>query len=341
MTSITMSRQFQTLLQSSLIFILTFLTFCAFFVSLESQSHTSKNLHISKSQCNAWLTHKKWRSLKLTITKRTKLFVKLEDFFWRKDVSRLPLPYGMKGSELLLLKVLAATANYDMPAHIENLDCRTCVVVGNGFSIKNSSLGRLINTYDVVIRLNDAPVRGYEEDVGNKTTMRIFYPESASSNPRVHNEEDTLMVMVPFKPHDLRWLKEMLYDEKRDSRGFWKPPPLIWLGHRSKVRVLDPYFMHQTAKKLLHIPFPPKIKQNSFQPTTGFLAVFVALNYCDVVHIAGFGYPPKSDQQQPIHYYGSHTMKAMKYSSHNVGREAQALKKLEDSAAITYLHPHL
>ncbi|RVE64524.1 hypothetical protein OJAV_G00126730 [Oryzias javanicus] len=340
MTSITISRQFQAVLQSSIIFIITFLTFSAFFISLESQSPASKTLHISQSECKAWSTHRKWKSLKFKITKRTKLFVKLEDFFWRKDVSRLPLPYGMQGSELLLLKVLAATANYDMPAHIENLDCRTCVVVGNGYSIRNTSLGSLINKYDVVIRLNDAPVRGYEEDVGNKTTMRIFYPESASSNPGLHNDEDTLMVMVPFKPQDLRWLKEILNDEKRDSRGFWKPPPLIWLGHRSKVRVLDPHFMHQTANKLLHIPFPPKIKQKSFHPTTGILAVFVALNYCDVVHVAGFGYPPKQDQQQPIHYYGNQTMKSMKDSSHNISREARALKKLEDLEAITYLHPH-
>lgn len=33
-----------------------------------------------------------------------------------------------------------------------SLECRTCVVVGNGFVVKNSSLGSLINKYDVVIR---------------------------------------------------------------------------------------------------------------------------------------------------------------------------------------------
>lgn len=64
-------------------------------------------------------------------------------------------------------------------------------------------------------RLNDSPVRGYEDDVGNKTTMRFFYPESASYNPTVNNEPDTIMVLVPFKQQDLRWLKEILYDEKR------------------------------------------------------------------------------------------------------------------------------
>ena len=50
-------------------------------------------------------------------------------------------------------------------------------------------------------------------------------------------------------------------------------------------------------------------------PTTGILAVFVALNYCDVVHVAGFGYPNSKSQRQPIHYYGYDTMKSMKVGS--------------------------
>ncbi|MEQ2312135.1 hypothetical protein AMECASPLE_027787 [Ameca splendens] len=162
--------------------------------------------------------------------------------------------------KLLLLKVLAVTSNYHVPANIENLECKTCAVIGNGFVIKNSSLGNVINKYDIVIRLNDAPVRGYEEDVGNKTTMRFFYPESASYNPALQNEPDTLMVLVPFKQQDLCWLKEIIYNEKRVRKGFWKPPPQIWLGDVSKVRVLDPHFLHQTAHKLLRIP-PQKGKQ--------------------------------------------------------------------------------
>lgn len=71
------------------------------------------------------------------------------------------------------------------------------------------------NVLLVIPRLNDAPVRGYEDDVGNKTTMRLFYPESASYNPSIHNDPDTLMVLVPFKQQDVRWLKEILYNEKR------------------------------------------------------------------------------------------------------------------------------
>ncbi|XP_078785863.1 CMP-N-acetylneuraminate-beta-galactosamide-alpha-2,3-sialyltransferase 4-like isoform X2 [Oryzias latipes] len=333
MTRITKLRHLLIFLQVSLLLTFTGLTCNYLIASLESKPHASRDLHIHQSQCNPWESLKGWKSLNFKINKTTKLFLTLEDFFWKEYVSQLHLPYGPTGSELMLLKVLAATANYDMPAHIEELECKTCVVVGNSFAIKHTSLGNVINKYDVVIRLNDAPVRGFEKDVGNKTTMRIFYPESATYNPGLHNEEDTLMVLVPFKTNDLRWLKEILYDEKRDRRGFWRPPPLLWLVDRSKVRVLDPFFMHQTRKQLLG-------NKKNFHPTTGFLAVFVALNYCDVVHLAGFGYPPKRDQQHPIHYFDHNTMKAM-MSPHDISHEARVLKKLEDLGVLKYLHPHL
>jgi beta-galactoside alpha-2,3-sialyltransferase (sialyltransferase 4C) len=42
------------------------------------------------------------------------------------------------------------------------------------------------------------------------------------------------------------------------------------------------------------------------------LAIFVALNYCDVVHVAGFGYPSFKNQNDQVHYYGHDTIKQMK-----------------------------
>ncbi|XP_067245707.1 CMP-N-acetylneuraminate-beta-galactosamide-alpha-2,3-sialyltransferase 4 isoform X5 [Chanodichthys erythropterus] len=274
----------------------------------ESYGGSGKSPEPTVSLCHNYRLQRKWDSLKFNMSRKTELFLKLEDFFWRQHLSAEALPYGIKGSELLLLKVLAVISRYTMPANIE--------------------------------RLNDAPVRGFEEDVGNKTTLRLFYPESASYNPGIHNDPDTLLVLVPFKQQDLRWLKEILYDEKRVRKGFWKPPPQIWLGQASQIRVLDPYFLRLTASKLLQIPLQPRRQQKPVHPTTGILAVFVALNYCDVVHLAGFGYPEFQNQKLPIHYYGQETMKSMKNSYHDLNQEAQVLKRLKDQGAISYLHPH-
>ncbi|XP_048824554.1 CMP-N-acetylneuraminate-beta-galactosamide-alpha-2,3-sialyltransferase 4 isoform X2 [Lagopus muta] len=190
------------------------------------------------------------------------LFLQLKDYFWVRTPSLYELPYGTKGSEDVLLRLLSVTS-YPLPESIQSLKCRRCVVVGNGHRLRNSSIGDTINTYDVVIRLNNAPVHGYEQDVGSKTTMRLFYPESAHFDPQAENNPDTLLVLVPFKPMDFQWMEAILNDKKRVRKGFWKQPPLIWDASPEQVRILNPYYMEVTAAKLLSLPMkqPRKVKQ--------------------------------------------------------------------------------
>ena len=74
-------------------------------------------------------------------------------------------------------------------------------------------------------RLNEAPVNGYQKDVGSKTTVRITYPEGAIQKPDRY-EKDSLFVFSAFKPQDFRWLRQMVFKEKLvrevlDSRGQW------------------------------------------------------------------------------------------------------------------------
>lgn len=47
------------------------------------------------------------------------------------------------------------------------------------------------------------------------------------------------------------------------------------------------------------------------KPTTGLLAITLALHFCDLVHIAGFGYPDSANKKQTIHYYEQITLKSM------------------------------
>uniref|UniRef100_A0A7I2V4F4 CMP-N-acetylneuraminate-beta-galactosamide-alpha-2,3-sialyltransferase 4 n=1 Tax=Homo sapiens TaxID=9606 RepID=A0A7I2V4F4_HUMAN len=203
------------------------------------------------------------------------IFLRLEDYFWVKTPSAYELPYGTKGSEDLLLRVLAITSS-SIPKNIQSLRCRRCVVVGNGHRLRNSSLGDAINKYDVVIRLNNAPVAGYEGDVGSKTTMRLFYPESAHFDPKVENNPDTLLVLVAFKAMDFHWIETILSDKKRVRKGFWKQPPLIWDVNPKQIRILNPFFMEIAADKLLSLPMqqPRKIKQ--FLSCTGPICVLVS-----------------------------------------------------------------
>ncbi|XP_026306232.1 CMP-N-acetylneuraminate-beta-galactosamide-alpha-2,3-sialyltransferase 4-like [Piliocolobus tephrosceles] len=73
------------------------------------------------------------------------------------------------------------------------------------------------------------------------------------------------------------------------------------------------------------------------KPTTGLLAITLALHLCDLVHIAGFGYPDAYNKKQTIHYYEQITLKSMAGSGHNVSQEALAIKRMLEMGAVKNL----
>lgn len=51
-------------------------------------------------------------------------------------------------------------------------------------------------------RINQAPTRGFEKDVGYRTTHHVMYPESAIDL----SNDSTSLLLVPFKTLDLQWI---------------------------------------------------------------------------------------------------------------------------------------
>lgn len=65
----------------------------------------------------------------------------------------------------------------------------------------------------VCCRLNEAPVTGFEKDVGSKTTMRITYPEGAIQKTERY-ETQSLFVLSAFKALDFKWLRHMIFNQR-------------------------------------------------------------------------------------------------------------------------------
>jgi hypothetical protein len=87
--------------------------------------------------------------------------------------------------------------------------CLSCAIVGNSGNLLGSGYGTLIDSKDVIIRINKAPVKGYEKDVGNRTTHQIIYPESATGY-----RPGASLLFLPFKPNDIKWLLNIFTDKK-------------------------------------------------------------------------------------------------------------------------------
>ena len=61
------------------------------------------------------------------------------------------------------------------------------IIVGNAPNVLDKKLGHLIDQYDVVVRLNNFSIQGFEEHVGTKTTVWF------------HSDNRTLMSGGPYK----------------------------------------------------------------------------------------------------------------------------------------------
>ncbi|XP_031523617.1 CMP-N-acetylneuraminate-beta-1,4-galactoside alpha-2,3-sialyltransferase isoform X9 [Papio anubis] len=138
----------------------------------------------------------------------------LDDSFrkWARIREFVP-PFGIKGQDNLIKAILSVTKEYRLTPALDSLRCRRCIIVGNGGVLANKSLGSRIDDYDIVVRLNSAPVKGFEKDVGSKTTLRITYPEGAMQRPEQY-ERDSLFVLAGFKWQDFKWLKYIVFKER-------------------------------------------------------------------------------------------------------------------------------
>ncbi|XP_054456261.1 ST3 beta-galactoside alpha-2,3-sialyltransferase 7 [Anoplopoma fimbria] len=245
-------------------------------------------------------------------------------------------PLGLQGSEEHLALALASLPQPGLPPSLSSKGkCRRCVVVGNGGVLHGSRLGSHIDQYDIIIRLNNAPVSGYEKDTGSRTTIRLIYPEAA---PHSANEykNTTMVALVVFKSLDLDWLTSVI---TKRPLSFWSK---IWFWRAvvddiplgpENFRILHPEIIHKTGLVLQKYA----LKQGNMVPTLGASALVMALQLCDQVSLAGFGY----DMQHPearLHYYESIHMEAMKAQVvHNVNAEKLFLRDLVASGAVTDL----
>nr|XP_025724049.1 lactosylceramide alpha-2,3-sialyltransferase isoform X4 [Callorhinus ursinus] len=121
-------------------------------------------------------------------------------------------PFGFRKFSSQVQTLLEILPEHDLPEHLRAKSCRRCVVIGSGGILHGLVLGHALNQFDVVIRLNSAPVEGYSEHVGNKTTIRMTYPEGAPLSDLEYYSND-LFVAVLFKSVDFNWLQAMVKNE--------------------------------------------------------------------------------------------------------------------------------
>ncbi|XP_041645386.1 ST3 beta-galactoside alpha-2,3-sialyltransferase 7 isoform X2 [Cheilinus undulatus] len=254
-----------------------------------------------------------------------------------KMVSRdLSPPLGLKGCEKHLALALTSLSQLGLPPSLRReSSCMRCVVVGSGGVLHGSHLGAHIDQYDIIIRLNNAPVSGYERDAGSRTTIRLLYPEAAPHSADEY-KNTTIVALMVFKSLDLDWLTSVI---TKQPLSFWSK---LWFWREvvediplkaEHFRIVNPEIMHKTAQVLGKYAQ----KKGKMVPTLGASAVVMALQLCDQVSLAGFGYDMKHPGA-PLHYYEAIRMDFMKAQVvHDVSAEKLFLRDLVAAGAVTDL----
>ncbi|AST09356.1 hypothetical protein Murmansk-161 [Murmansk poxvirus] len=162
-----------------------------------------------------------------------------------------------------------------------------CALVTSSGSLLGSKHGSDIDSHDAVIRFNDAVVKGFQKDIGSKTSLRIVNSQLVFKRPLFSRRLSNIAVWDPSK-----------YNENITS---WLTNPEFnffpILRNKKDYDIISPKFIWKLWD-VIQSYHPEKIQPNP--PSSGFIGIVIAMQMCDSVTI--YEYIP-SKQTDLCHYW--------------------------------------
>lgn len=182
------------------------------------------------------------------------------------------------------------------------MHCKTCAIVSSSGHLTGGKRGEEIDQLECVFRMNDAPIIGYQRDVGKRTSVRIM---AHSSLQRVLRNRQQLLnssldtVFIFWGPSQVmrRDGKGHVFNNLRQLKQTM-PKVKIYIISRIQMLKFDELFKKETGID--------RRKSNSWL-STGWFSMATALELCDKISVFGM-VPPDycsspSRRSVPYHYY--------------------------------------
>ncbi|XP_007252402.3 beta-galactoside alpha-2,6-sialyltransferase 1 [Astyanax mexicanus] len=178
---------------------------------------------------------------------------------------------------------------------------KTCAVVTSAGALRGSSLGKDIDSHDAVIRFNSAPMKGYERDVGKKTTVRIVNSQLVVSekkkffqDPRYRTGVLIIWDPAPYSRDLDEWYKHHDYNFHEHYHEYRKVHP------EQPFYIISPS-MQWDLWDVIQENSPVDIQPNP--PSSGMLGIIVMMSVCK--HISVYEFVPSQRKTELCHYYSS------------------------------------
>ncbi|QFI65802.1 glycosyltransferase family 29 protein [Sinorhizobium alkalisoli] len=209
--------------------------------------------------------------------------------------------------------------NFPIPflAKAENLKV---VVLGNAPSVLERELGQKIDGFDVVIRVNNFRIKGFEKHIGSKTDYALISPACMPSEELSSLPASKVFVCGANMRDDYEKIKARLLDKDRGCKVL--PPPENVL--KSSIYV-----------DALRLDMDFDLAENQW-PSTGIVAVQWARDMhgkAATVYVHGFQF--YADNRVTLSRYFDVTTKAD--GKHDFDREKAYMQSLLDKGAIKRL----
>uniref|UniRef100_A0A8D0HCH0 alpha-N-acetylgalactosaminide alpha-2,6-sialyltransferase n=1 Tax=Sphenodon punctatus TaxID=8508 RepID=A0A8D0HCH0_SPHPU len=230
------------------------------------------------------------------------------------------------------LTLLNASSNgcmFDTCPPVGGAACICCAVVGNGGILNDSQMGAEIDRHDYVFRVNGAITKGFERDVGSRTSFYVFSTNTLMNSLRSYarngfrtlpQSPETRYIFLPDHDRDYLLLHAAITRSPvATGRDKGTRPEKLFGENLSAARfkLLHPDFIRYLRNRFLHSAILSTSWRRLYRPSTGAVMLLAALHTCDKVSAYGFitpDYQAYSDhyfdrKHKPVGFYTNHDMR--------------------------------
>lgn len=200
------------------------------------------------------------------------------------------------------------------------LFCSSCAVVSSSGHLLNTSSGAEIDATECVFRMNNAPVRGFQNDVGTRTTLRsIAHVNLARSFEKTEKARRELLQDVDTRSEYLliNWMNRVNVRKLQDREYRYAvllahlyPGVKFYAFNSDQMRYAEKVFRDETGLTR---------QQANTWLSTGWFTMLAAMDICNEITVYGMAnddYCSSTSNESrriPYHYYEPNGMKECAY----------------------------